>query len=154
VGIIHAGLAPVIEIAGVRPNLVLVAVVLVTVLLGFGPGIIWAFVSGLTANLLVQDPLGTLPLSLLLVTAMVAGGSRVLGRLTWVYPVLACFAGSIVADVIKLGVYRLVENPLEVGVPLELILPAAFLNAAILGLALYPTRLATARLVPEEKPAW
>jgi rod shape-determining protein MreD len=154
VGIIHAGLAPVIEIAGVRPNLVLVAVVLVTALLGFGPGIIWAFVSGLTANLLVQDPLGTFPLSLLLVSAMVAGGSRLLGRLTWVYPVLACFAGSIVADVIKLGVYRLVENPLEVGVPLELILPAAFLNAAILGLALYPARLATARLVPEEKPAW
>lgn len=154
VGIIHAGLAPVIEIAGVRPNLVLVAVVLVTVLLGFGPGIIWAFVSGLTANLLVQDPLGTLPLSLLLVSAMVAGGSRLLGRLTWVYPVLACFAGSIVADVIKLGVYRLVENPLEIGVPLELILPAAFLNAAILGLALYPTRLVTTRLVPEEKPAW
>jgi rod shape-determining protein MreD len=154
VGIIHAGLAPVIEIAGVRPNLVLVAVVMVTALLGFGPGIIWAFVSGLTANLLVQDPLGTFPLSLLLVSAMVAGGSRLLGRLTWVYPVLACFAGSIVADVIKLGVYRLVENPLEVGVPLELILPAAFLNAAILGLALYPARLATARLVPEEKPAW
>lgn len=153
-GIVHAGLAPVIEIAGVRPNLVLVAVVLVTVLLGFGPGIIWAFVSGLTANLLVQDPLGTLPLSLLLVSAMVAGGSRLLGRLTWVYPVLACFAGSIVADVIKLGVYRLVETPLEIGVPLELILPAAFLNAAILGLALYPTRLVTARLVPEENPAW
>ncbi len=143
-----------IEIAGVRPNLVLVAVVLVTVLLGFGPGIIWAFVGGSTANLLVQDPLGTLPLSLLLVSAMVAGGSQILGRLTWVYPVLACFAGSMLADLVKLGVYRLVENPLQVGVPLELILPAAFLNAAIVILALYPARLATARLVPEEKPAW
>ena len=29
-GIVHAGLSPVIEIAGVRPNLMLVAVVLVT----------------------------------------------------------------------------------------------------------------------------
>ena len=150
----HAGLAPVIEVAGVRPNLVLVAVVLVTALIGFGPGIIWAFVGGLTANLLVQDPLGTLPLSLLLVSAMVAGGSRLLGRLTWVYPVLACFAGSIIADLIKLGIYRLVETPLEVGVPLQLILPAAFLNAAILGLALWPTRAMATRLVPEENPAW
>ena len=154
VGIVHAGLAPVIEIAGVRPSLVLVAVVLVTSLLGFGPGIIWAFTAGLTANLLVQDPLGTLPLSLLMVAAVGAGGARLLGRLTWVYPVLACFAGSILADLMKLGVYRLVENPLEIGVPLELILPAAFLNAAILGLALYPARAMTARLVPEEKPAW
>ena len=42
---------------------------LVTALLGFGPGILWAFVAGLTANLLVEDPLGTLPLALLLVMA-------------------------------------------------------------------------------------
>lgn len=143
-----------IEIAGVRPNLILVAVVLVTALLGFGPGIVWAFVGGLTANLLVQDPLGTLPLALLLVSAMVAGGGRLLGRLTWVYPVLACFAGSVLADLIKLGVYRLVDDPLQVGVPLAQIIPAAFLNAGILALLLYPARVLTMRVLPEEKPAW
>jgi rod shape-determining protein MreD len=153
-GIVHAGLAPVIEIGGVRPNLVLVAVVLVTALLGFGPGILWAFVAGLTANLLVEDPLGTLPLALLLVSAVVAGGSQVLGRLTWVYPVLACFAGSVVADLVKLGVYRLVDDPLEIGVPLAQIIPAAFLNAAILALLLYPARALSLRMLPEEKPAW
>lgn len=154
VGIVHAGLAPVIEIADVRPNLILVSVVLVTALLGFGPGILWAFAGGLTANLLVQDPLGSLPLALLLVSAMVAGGSRVLGRLTWVYPVLAAFAGSVLADLIKLGVYRLVDDPLVVGVPLAQIIPAAFLNAAILALLLYPVRSLTLRMLPEEKPAW
>ena len=150
----HAGLAPVIEIGGVRPNLVLVAVVLVTALLGFGPGILWAFVAGLTANLLVEDPLGTLPLALLLVSAIVAGGSQVLGRLTWVYPVIACFAGSVVADLVKLGVYRLVADPLEIGVPLAQIIPAAFLNAAIVALLLYPARSLSLRMLPEEKPAW
>lgn len=154
VGILHAGLAPVIEVAGVRPNLILVAVVLVTALLGLGPGIAWAFVGGLTANLLVADPLGTTPLSLLLVSAMVAGGHSLLGRLVWVYPVLACFAGSVVADAVKLGVYRLVDDPLQVGFPLELIIPAAFLNAAILALLLYPARVTAARLIPEEKAAW
>lgn len=150
----HAGLAPVIEIAGVRPNLILVAVVLVTTLVGFGPGILWAFVAGLTANLLVEDPLGTLPLAMLMVSAVVAGGARVLGRLTWVFPVLACFAGSVVADLVKLSVYRLVDNPLEVGIPLAQIIPAAFLNAAILALLLYPVRALTLRMLPEEKPAW
>ena len=136
-----------------RPNLILVAVVLVTALLGFGQGILWAFIGGLTANLLVLDPLGTLPLSLLLVSAMVAGGARVLGRLIWVYPVLAAFAGSVAADLVKLGVYRLVDDPLQIGFPLDVIIPAAFLNAAILALLLYPARMSTARLVPEE-PAW
>jgi rod shape-determining protein MreD len=154
VGIVHAGLASVIEIAGVRPNLVLIAVVLVTALLGFGPGILWAFVAGLTANLLVEDPLGALPLALLLVSALVTGAGRILGRLTWVFPVLACFAGSVAADLVQLGVHRLVEVPLDVGVPLAQIIPAAFLNAAILALLLYPARSLTLRLLPEEKPAW
>lgn len=153
-GIIHAGLAPVIEVAGVRPNLILVAVVLVTALQGFGAGVLWAFAGGLMANLLVPDPLGTLPLSLLLVAALVAGGDQLLGRLTWVYPVLAGFAGSVAADLVKLGVFRLVDDPLASGIPFELIVPAAFLNAAVVALLLYPARLATRRLVPEEKPAW
>lgn len=153
-GIVHAGLAPVIEIAGVRPNLVLVAVVLVTALLGFGPGIVWAFVGGLTANLLVQGPLGSLPLALLMVAALVAGLGRVLGRLTWVFPVIAGFAGSVVADLLELGVYRLVDDPLVVGLPLAQIIPGAFLNAAIVGLLLYPVRAVAMRVSPEEKPAW
>lgn len=136
-----------------KPNLILVAVVLVTALLGFEQGILWAFVGGLTANLLVQDPLGTLPLSLLAVSLLVAGGQRVLGRLVWVFPVLAAFAGSVLADLVKLGVYRLVDDPLQIGVPLDLIIPAAFLNAAILAVLLYPARVTTARMLPEE-PAW
>lgn len=143
-----------IEIAGVRPNLVLVGVVLVTALAGFAPGVMWAFVGGLTANLLVEDPLGTLPLAMLLVSAVVAGGARLLGRLTWVFPVLACFAGSVVADLVKLGVYRLVDDPLVVGLPLAQVIPAAFLNAAILAMLLYPARTLAMRVLPEEKPAW
>jgi rod shape-determining protein MreD len=153
VGIGHAGLAPEIEIAGVRPNLMLVAVVLVTALLGFGPGIFWAFAGGLTANLISTAPVGSGPLSLLLVSAAVAGGDRLLGRLTWLYPILAAFVGSMLADMVIIGVYRLMGE-LTVGVPLELMLPAATLNAAIVGLLLYPVRLATRRLVLDEKPAW
>jgi rod shape-determining protein MreD len=153
VGIVHAGLSPVIEIAGVRPNLMLVAVVLVTALAGFGPGVVWAFAGGLTANLLTHEPLGAVPLSLLLVSAMVAGGDRLLGRLIWVYPILAAFAGSILADLVILGVFRLMEGP-AVGVPIDLILPAAVLNAALTGLLLYPSRMLARRLTLEEKPAW
>jgi rod shape-determining protein MreD len=154
VGIVHAGLSPVIEIAGVRPNLVLVAVVLVTCLLGFGPGIVWAFAGGLTANLLVPDPLGTIPLAMLLVAALVAGGGRVLGRLVWVYPVLATFAASVLADAATLGLIGLLDEPLRVPSPLQLILPAATLNAAIAGLLLYPARSLADRVLPEERPAW
>ncbi|HEX7173457.1 MAG TPA: hypothetical protein VF365_12725, partial [Candidatus Limnocylindria bacterium] len=84
VGIVHAAIAPVIVIGDVKPNLVLVAVVIVTCLGGFGAGIITAFVAGLTANLLVSDALGSIPLALLIVAALTAGGARILGQAVWV----------------------------------------------------------------------
>jgi hypothetical protein len=84
----------------------------------------------------------------------VAGGDRVLGRLVWLYPLLAAFVGSIVADAVALGVFRLVGDPFEIGIPVQLVLPAAVLNAAIVGVLLYPTRVLAGRIAPEEKPAW
>jgi len=137
------------------PNLVLVAVVLVTTSFGFSVGITWAFLSGLVANLLIPEPLGSIPLALLLVAALVSGGDRVLGRLVWAYPILAAFAGSIVADLVSLAALSLVGNgSLGTTVPLQLILSAAILNAAITGLLLVPMRLVILRYRPEEKPAW
>lgn len=150
----HAGLAPVIVVGGVKPNLVLVAVVLMTCLAGFLPGITWAFVAGLTANLLVGEPLGSVPLVLLLVAAMVAGGGRILGGLVWVYPVAAAFVGSIVADVGSQLVSQLVTDAVAAAPPFNILLTAALLNAAIVGLLLYPARALARRYSPEEAPAW
>jgi rod shape-determining protein MreD len=154
VGLVHAGLAPVIVIAGVKPNLVLVAVVLVTTLIGFTPGITWAFVAGVTANLLVGEPLGSVPLVLLLVSVLVAGGSRILGGLIWVYPVAAAFAGSIVADLGSLLISQLVAEPGPGGLPFDVILVAAILNAGIVALLLVPARALARRSTPEDAPAW
>ena len=154
-GIVHAGLAPVVQVAGVYPDLLLVAVVLVTAVFGFTQGLIWAFVAGLTANLLVAAPLGSLPLAMLLVSAVVTGGGLLLGRLVWVYPVIATLAASILADVIALLVSQLVGDPINLTDVLDLILPAAVLNAAIAGLLLPFVRLAALRLgALEERPAW
>jgi rod shape-determining protein MreD len=153
-GIAHAALAPVIQVGGVRPNLVLVVVVLVTVLRGFGTGIAWAFVAGLTANLLVREPLGSIPLALLLVAALVAAGERVFGRLPWIYPIGAALAGSLLADLVALAVLRLVDLPLAGAVPFDLLLPAAVLNAALAGLLLLPARMLVARFEAPDQPAW
>lgn len=154
VGIVHAGLAPVIVIFGVKPNLVLVAVVLVTCIAGFLPGITWAFVAGLTANLLVGEPLGSVPLVLLLVAVLVAGGSRVVGGLAWIYPVAAAFIGSIVADIGSLFISQLVSEASPSAPPFDIILAAALLNAVIVGLLLIPARALALRYSPEDAPAW
>ncbi len=150
----HAALAPVIVVGGVKPNLVLVAVVLVTVLVGFGPGIVWAFVAGLTANLLVGDPLGSIPLAMLVVSALAAGGARVIGRVGWIYPIAVTFLASVVADLITLGISQLVTEAAPTAVPIDLVLSAATLNAAIAALLLYPARLLAGRYAAEEAPAW
>jgi len=138
----------------VKPNLVLVAVVLVTYLAGFLPGITWAFVAGLTANLLVGDPLGSIPLSMLVVAVVVAGGSRVMGRLVWIYPVVATFVGSLVADIVGLGVNQLVGDVVLTGLPADLLLGAATLNAAVAALVMLPTRALVGRYAPDEAGAW
>jgi rod shape-determining protein MreD len=151
---VHAGLAPVIVVGGVKPNLVLVAVVLVTCLAGFLPGVTWAFAAGLTANLLVGEPLGSIPLVMLVVAAAVAGGQQVLGGLVWVYPVAAAFGGSIFADIGSLLVSQLVADAVPAAPPFDILLAAALLNAALVGLLLYPARALARRYAAEESPAW
>jgi len=151
---VHAGLAPVILVGGVKPNLILVAVVLVTCLFGFLPGITWAFAGGLAANLLVGEPLGSLPLVLLAVAAVAAGGQRILGRLTWLYPLLAAFAGSLLADAGGLLLFDLVAEPVRTGIPMQLILPAAVLNTAFAAVLLFPVRALTGRYASETGGAW
>jgi rod shape-determining protein MreD len=145
--------APVIVIGDVHPNLILVAVVLVTVLYGFLPGVGWAFVGGLTANMLIRQPLGSLPLGLLVVAAAVAGGERLFGRLSWGYPLASVFVGSVVADVMGLGILQMVDVPLAGGFPVQRVLAAALLNTVIAAIAMVPARMVLAGAGAAEK-AW
>ena len=153
-GIAHAALSPLIVIGGVKPDIMLVAVVLVAATFGFSHGILWAFVGGSVANLLVPQPLGSVPLVLLIVAALVAGGARLIGRFTFPYPIVAAFAASLVADALGLLIFRLVAEPPQTGIPVELMLPAAVLNAAIAGFFIVPVRAVALRVTPEESTAW
>ena len=153
-GILHAALAPVISIGDAHPNLVLVAVVAVTVIRGFGPGVAWAVVAGLTANLLTREPLGSVPLGLLVVVAATAGGARLFGRLSWAYPVAAVALGSLLVDAVALTVLLLVDSPLSGGVPLNRVAAAALLNASIAAVVILPARRLVERAGADERPAW
>lgn len=147
-------MAPVIAIGDVHPNLVLVAVVAVTVMKGFGPGVGWAFVAGLTANLLTREPLGSIPLGLLVVAAATTGGERLFGRLSWAYPVAAVALGSILVDAVSLGVLLMVDPPLAGAFPLQRIAAAAVLNAVLAAIVIVPARVLVERAGADEKPAW
>jgi cell shape-determining protein MreD len=154
IGILHAAVAPLLAIGDVHPNLILVAVVLVTALSGFAPGVAWAFIGGLTANLLTHEPLGSVPLGLLVVAVGVAGGERFFGRLSWAYPVASVAIGSLVFDLISLGILKMVDVPLSGGIPAGRIVAAALLNAAIAAILIFPIRILLARSGAVEKHAW
>ena len=147
-------MAPVLAIGGVHPNIILVAVVLATVLRGFGTGVAWAFLGGLTANLLVRDPLGSLPLALLVVAAAVAGAERFFGRLAWGYPLVSVALGSAIADIVSLSILRMVDLPLAGPFPIQRLIAAAVLNTTIAAIALLPTRVLLARASGADRPAW
>jgi len=153
-GVIHAGLAPVLQVSGVRPNILLVVVVLVTAFRGLGAGISWAFAGGLVANLLTTAPLGSVPLAMLAVAIVVGGTEQLIGRLWFAVPIVAALVGSVIADVIELGALRLLDQAPSVGFPLGLVAGAAALNAAVVALFLYPARQVVRRVEGEPERAW
>ena len=154
VGIVHAALAPVIAIGDVKPNIVLVAVVLVTCLAGFLPGITWAFVAGLTANLLVSAPLGSIPLGLLVVAALTAGGARLLGRMVWIYPVSPPPSDRSWRTSSRSASPRWSTDASVTRSRPTSSSAAAVLNAAICAIALVPARLISTRWATDEAGAW
>jgi cell shape-determining protein MreD len=123
----------------VRPNLILAAVVAVTALVGLGAGALWAFVGGLSANLLTTDPLGTIPLGLLAVAALVALLARLAGRSGIVVVIAGGLLGSSLLDLAAAAVLVL-EGTWPPGTGpgslLTLVGPTAVINAA-LAAALY-----------------
>ena len=133
-GVMHASLAPVLAGGDVRPNLILAAVVTVTLLLGLGAGAVWAFVGGLTANVLTTDPLGSIPLGLLLAVPMVIGLSRAVGQSGLILALTAGAAGSILVDLLGLILLALGTGSvpsLQVGSLAALILPTAVVNGLL-----------------------
>jgi hypothetical protein len=139
----------------VRPNLILAAVVAVTALFGLGAGATWAFIGGLTANLLTIDPLGTIPLGLLLVAGLVALLAGPLGRRPTVLALVGGLAGSALLDVADVA-FLLLEGGsapgLGIGGLILLVLPTAIANG-ILAAALFLAARAGASRVGSEMPA-
>ncbi len=126
----------------------------VTVMKGFPAGVAWAFVAGLTANLLTREPLGSIPLGLLVVAAATAGGARLFSRLSWGYPVAAVAVGSLLVDAISLAALLLVDPPVSGGLPIQRMGAAALLNGVIAAIVILPSRALVERAGADEKPAW
>ncbi len=146
VGVVHAGLAPILAVAQVTPNLAVVAVVLVTAYAGPRAGATWSFIVGLTANVLGTQPLGSVPLSLLAAATLVAAASPLASSIGPAYPVAAAFVASVLFDVVLLALLGVIgDGPGWSAALLTPILAGAAMNAVLAGLAVLVVSLARAR---------
>jgi cell shape-determining protein MreD len=137
-----------------RPNLILAAVVTATALGGLEVGVAWAFVGGLTVNLLTTDPLGGVPLGLLLVVGLVTGIGRLLGRHGAILALLAGAVGSLVVDLVGMVVLVLVGGApaSQLATLLGLLGPTAAINGVLAALLFLTARAALSRFGFEPAP--
>jgi cell shape-determining protein MreD len=112
----------------------------------------WAFLGGLTANLLTSDPLGSLPLGLLLAAAAVAVLVRLIERPPAATVLLGGFSGSLVVDVTGLAVLVFAGSASMALSPasfVSLFVPSALVNAVLALAVWYGLRAVLMRVGPE-----
>ena len=98
-----------LKIYGVKPDLVLLLVVIGTLVYGSRPGVIWAFFGGLGLDIFSGGPMGSSSLALM-AAALVAGlGHRTLSRFNLLVPLAAIAGGTIVYAGAYLGILAVLE---------------------------------------------
>ena len=105
--ILQTTLANRLTFAGVKPDLVLLTVVIWTLIYGGSSGVVWAFVGGIWLDIFSGGPMGLSSLSLM-TAAVVAGlGYRTLSRFNLLVPIFAIVLGTLSYSLTYLGVLQL-----------------------------------------------
>ena len=133
--------APRLTIAGVFPNLALVAVIAVAWTSGVRSGMAWACVAGLMLDLTAPGPLGPHALALLAGAYLTGFWTRNVDRESVLHPMLAVAAGTVAYSVILV----LADDTLGLPVPpldvaLRLMIAATVYNAVSMPAALLLVR--------------
>lgn len=121
--LLQSTIVPYVQIAGAKPDLLLIYAVVVTIIVGIDHGLTAAFVGGLTIDALAARPLGSSAFVLLLAV----GGALLIGRslaharaLSAVAAVVVC---SVLAPIVSLVIYGALRSPVPVSDPLAAIVP-------------------------------
>jgi rod shape-determining protein MreD len=128
-----------IKIYGVKPDLVLLLVVIGALVYGARAAVVWAFFGGLGLDIFSGGPMGSSSLALM-AAALVAGiGHRTLSRYNIFVPMVAMVAGTVVYSGAYLGILAVLQY-LDVThhqVPLlataqNVVLPALIYNTTLM----------------------
>jgi rod shape-determining protein MreD len=144
-----------LQVGSVRPDLVLAVGVAVALVLGFESGMTWAFVGGLSLDLLLPGHiLGSSALALILVVAL----ALVIARVVWPPRLLivaaTAFMLTFAYQALLLGLTALTGGASFSGVSAGALVLVALANAVIAGLAVPALRALELRFGEPERLAW
>jgi rod shape-determining protein MreD len=131
------------KLAGVKPDLVLLVVIIGALVYGARPGVLWAFIAGIGLDIFSSGPLGASSLALM-ASAFVAGlGHRPLSRFNILVPLTAAALGTLVYAAVYLTILAILVGTgmSNLNLPLldtirDIVLPVTLYNTALMLLAL------------------
>ncbi len=94
-GIVQSSAATRFELGGIKPNLVLIVVLLGAMLFGAGWAIVWAFIGGVWLDMFSGGPMGSSSLALMAAALIASLGHRPLDRRNPLVPGLVALLGSL-----------------------------------------------------------
>lgn len=97
------------EVGNVKPDLVLILVIIGTLIYGARNGVVWAFVGGLALDLLSGGPFGSSSLALIAAAIVAGPGHRTLSRFNAFVPLVAAALGTLAYGVTYIATLTLVE---------------------------------------------
>jgi rod shape-determining protein MreD len=133
--------APRLTVAGVFPNLALVAVIVITWTGGVRKGMAWACIAGLMLDLTAPGPIGPHAVALLAGAYLTGFWTRNLDRESVVHPVIAAAVSTAAYSLVLVAVGEMLG--LEVppfGIAVQLVIAACIYNAVSMAVAMWIVR--------------
>ena len=152
--VLQLTIVPYLGIAGAYPDLLLVVAVIATFVWSTESGMTIAFVGGLMIDLLAPRPVGLTAFTLLVSTGIAAVLGRLIQRGLIVTPIALIFVLTFVTDLLFLAVFTALRGRLEVGDPIQLILPGAFYSTAVAAVVAPLAAALHKRFAERERVAW
>jgi rod shape-determining protein MreD len=143
-GLLQSTAATRIKINGVKPDLVLVVVVIGTLVYGPRIGLVWAFLGGLVLDIFSGGPLGASSLALMAAVLVAGMGHRTLSRYNLLVPIGAMALGTAVYGAAYLALltvlqyFRAAQYSLPWGLTVQNILAPALVYNTTLMILLLP----------------
>ncbi|GIK73511.1 MAG: rod shape-determining protein MreD [Chloroflexota bacterium] len=131
------------KVAGVKPDLVLLMVVIGALVYGARPGVLWAFIAGIGLDLFSGGPFGASSLALMASALVASLGHRPFSRFNILVPLSAAALGTLIYAAVYLATLGVLEvlGASTLRLPIaetirDIVLPVTVYNTALMFLAL------------------